>query len=245
MDTKSDMESYVPIPVVSWYEVTSSADPAASPTRSRYRTLKSRGSSSQGVHVRKAVAGRATGSDTYHSVLTLLAQHALRDGHTEAATQLVKCADQIEANYSSEIVKFLAAHPVSDLPRASFYTRLLHDTSDAIQHVGWDADFVLRATIESFDGAYVSLREIHRGLTDVLRLNRRLADTWHLAVGDAVAVFQHLANTSAIIELLPLARERPATIDDAMLPKRDRTEIARLKSLTTTAAGRRTVALSL
>lgn len=245
MDTRSDMDSYVPIPMVSWHEVTSSADPAANPTRARYRTLKSRGSSSQGVHVRKAAAGRAAGSDTYHSVLTLLAQHAIRDGHTEAATQLVKCADQIEVKYSSEIEEFLAAHPVAELSRATFYTQLLHETSDAIQHVGWDAEFVLRATIESFDDAYVSLRGLQTGLTDVLRLNRQLADTWHLTVGDVVAVFQHLVHASAIIELLPLARERAATIDEAMSPRRDRTEIARLKSLATNAAGRKTVALSL
>lgn len=250
-------DGLTPAPVVRWETAVCAFEPTSLPTRARYRTVRKNGQVSEGILVHRRMGGRAAGSQTVHSALVVLAAHAIRDGNTDLAAQLLRGAQSLEAVFSSRIREYLSDHDVEELPSSPFYRELVKATAAQLSNSPqWRdllfAEGVLR-TVQD-DNAHV-VGQTHSGDEVGMDLPRELFDRWGLGVGDGVYVFRHLLPTAAtLVELFPtadlvIARKRTKRTDagfgafmDATFPQRTGPEIARLRGLAASGSiGRRTL----
>jgi hypothetical protein len=234
-------QTLAPIPLVRWDAVVSTIDPTAAPTRSRYRTLKARGLSTEGVHVERRVAGRAAGSSTWHSVLSVIAA-LTRPTDSAVATQLLVAGAEIERRFVAEIKTYGREAAAGDE-----FERLLEATNAALADIaGWNSAVFAQAVIQSMDGQIAHLLgRTMSGDDAIVDVPRGLADKWDAASGDGVLVFQRLMESSVIVTILPVARSgsgSEAAFLRSLHPVRTDAEIERLRGLATSGAiGRRVV----
>jgi hypothetical protein len=235
-------DSLTPVPLVGWEAVVSAVEPTSPPTRSRYRTIKNHGHSTDGVHVVRRGEARAAGSSTWHSVLSVLAAYA-RPTNGAVADQLVNAGSDLERKFTIEIKKFGQAGVRDDALNA-----LSAATSQALSRIsGWKDVVFAEAVIESMDARVAHLLgRTEAGEDAVVDVPRGLADHWKVSTGDAVYVLQRSLESSVVVTILPAAREGMPSEREAFLrsihPERSEAEIDRLRQLAASGAvGRRTV----
>jgi hypothetical protein len=174
------------------------------PTRSRYRTLTSKGIVSKGWRVPRRADHGLEGSGKFHSVLTALAVKALNSGDEVGASYLGAQAKRVEDAFGEEVVDFLKDRTVAELPAAAFYARLLRATDDAIG--GWSrcVDFVYgTGVVLAVDEEDLRLDVVtNNGEAIEIALPPQLADLQGLTAGANVWVWRALIGRRANVELL-------------------------------------------
>jgi len=174
------------------------------PTRSKYRTLASRGIISAGWQVPTRTGHGLSGSRKYHSVLSTLAVKALNAGDESGATYLGAEAQKVEERFGDEVVQFLRDRPAADLPSAAFYQRLVQATDDAIGHWPKRVEFFYGAgVILSIDDEDVRIDVINNKGEEVeVALPAELARIQRLDVGGKVWVLRNFMGRRATVEVL-------------------------------------------
>lgn len=174
------------------------------PTRSRYRTLASRGIVSAGWQVPERTGHGLSGSRKYHSVLSTLAVKALNAGDESGAAYLGAEALKVEERFGAAVVQFLRDRPAVDLPSAAFYKRLVQATDDAIGKWPKRIDFFYGAgVILAIDDEDVRIDVINKkGETVELALPAELARIQGLDVGGNVWVLRNFMGRRATVEVL-------------------------------------------
>ncbi|WP_182375980.1 hypothetical protein [Nocardioides sp. WS12] len=174
------------------------------PTRSRYRTLVSKGIVSAGWQVPLRTGRGLSGSRKFHSVLSTLAVKALSAGDESSASYLGAEARRLEELFGDEVVQFLVDRPAADLPHAAFYRRLVQATDDAIDRWPNRVDFyygagVILAITE--DDVRIDVTN-KKGEEVELALPADLARIQGLDVGGKVWVLRSLTGRRATVEMI-------------------------------------------
>lgn len=188
------------------------------PTRSRYRTLASRGIVSTGWQIPKRTGHGLSGSRKYHSVLSTLAVKALNAGDESGAAYLGAEALKVEERFGDEVVQFLRERPAVDLPSAAFYKRLVQATDDAIGKWPKRIDFFYGAgVILAIDDEDVRIDVFNKKGEEVeLALPAELARLQGLEVGGKVWVLRNFMGRRATVEVL-----RAVDMDEDLSSGRD------------------------
>ncbi|MGH8827213.1 MAG: hypothetical protein ACRDVZ_06325, partial [Jiangellaceae bacterium] len=174
------------------------------PTRSKYRTLASKGIVSAGWRVPTRTSRGLGGSRKYHSVLSTLAVKALIAGDESGAAYLGAEAKKVEERFGNEVVKFLRDRPPADLPHAVFYRRLVEATNNAIEKWPNRIDFFYGAgEVLAIDNEDVRIDIVNKkGIEVEVALPAELARIQGLDVGGKVWVLRKFTGRRAIVEVL-------------------------------------------
>jgi|GEM_PF-1653416 len=235
-----------PVPLVTWQAVVRANEPSSDPTRARYRTVKGHGRATEGVRVQRRAEGRASGTDTVHSVLGVIAAYARRAQLEELSAALLDEAKMLEDRYA-QAVQFLGVG--DDEAEANLYREMSAATLESLRahESGWSS-ILAYAVVTSADSRSAHIEEVSTdGDVSQLDLPRALLDYWSISDGDGLWLFCEIRESSAIFEVLPTARsqvdrlERQAFLR-SVRPVRDEGEKERVRRLADTGAtGRRSV----
>jgi len=174
------------------------------PTRSKYRTLASKGIISAGWQVPMHTGHGLSGSRKYHSVLSTLAVKALSAGDESSASYLGAEARRLEELFGDEVVQFLLHRPAADLPDAAFYKRLVQATDEAIGRWPNRVDFYYGSgVILAINEDDVRIDVVNKQGEQVeLALPADLARIQGLDVGGKVWVLRSLTGRRATVEMI-------------------------------------------